>query len=124
MSDKKVLKKGGSFLVEEVSPADVVTPEDFREEHKMIIVTTEDFVKKDAQPRMEELEHKDFEVVRRLMRKAGELGLLGAEVPEEYGGGGLDTVASLLIAEHAVGAGSFSVTINAPSGVGTMTLGF
>jgi alkylation response protein AidB-like acyl-CoA dehydrogenase len=124
MSDKKVLKKGGSFLVEEVSPADVFTPEDFREEHKMIIVTTEDFVKKDAQPRMEELEHKDFEVVRRLMRKAGELGLLGAEVPEEYGGGGLDTVASLLIAEHAVGAGSFSVTMNAHSGIGTMPLVF
>jgi alkylation response protein AidB-like acyl-CoA dehydrogenase len=124
MLDKKVLKKGGSFLVEEVSPGDVFTPEDFREEHKMIIVTTEDFVKKDTVPHMEELEHKDFEVVRRLMRKAGELGLLGAEVPEEYGGGGLDTVASLLIAEHAVGAGSFSVTINAHSGIGTMPLVF
>jgi alkylation response protein AidB-like acyl-CoA dehydrogenase len=124
MLDEKVLKKGGSFLVEEVSPRDVFTPEDFREEHKMIIVTTEDFVKKDVVPHMEELEHKDLELVRRLMRKAGELGLLGAEVPEEYGGGGLDTVASLLIAEHAVGAGSFSVTINAHSGIGTMPLVF
>ena len=124
MSEKKAIKKGGSFLVEEVKAEEVFTPEDFREEHRMMIVTTEDFVKRDVVPHMEELEHKDFELVRKVMRKAGELGLLGAEVPEEYGGGGLDTVASLLIAEHMVGAGSFSVTLNAHTGIGTMPLVF
>jgi alkylation response protein AidB-like acyl-CoA dehydrogenase len=124
MSEKKAIKKGGSFLVEEVKAEEVFTPEDFREEHRMMIVTTEDFVKRDVVPHMEELEHKNFELVRKVMRKAGELGLLGAEVPEEYGGGGLDTVASLLIAEHMVGAGSFSVTLNAHTGIGTMPLVF
>jgi len=100
MSEKKAFKRGGSFLLEEVKPEEVFTPEDFREEHK------------------------NFPLIRKLMHKAGELGLLGAEVPEEYGGGGLDTVASLLIAEHMVWAGSFSVTLNAHTGIGTMPLVF
>ncbi len=124
MSDKKAFKRGGSFLLEETKPGEVFTPEDFREEHKMIAVTTDDFVKRDVVPHMEALEHKDFPAARKAMRKAGELGLLGAEVPEEYGGGGLDTVASLLIAEHMVAAGSFSVTLNAHTGIGTMPLVF
>ncbi|MCX5990904.1 MAG: acyl-CoA dehydrogenase family protein [Chloroflexi bacterium] len=121
---EKVIRKGGAFLVEETPAKEVFTPEDFREEHKMIIVTTEDFVKNEVAPYMEALEHKDYGVARRLMQKAGELGLLGADVPEEYGGGGLGIIASLLICEHSVGSGSFNVTLNAHTGIGTTPLVF
>jgi len=119
-----VVRKGGAFIVEETPPEDVFTPEDFREEHKMIIVTTEDFVKNEVVPHLEALEHKDFELARSMTRKAGELGLLGADVPEDYGGGGLGIISSLLICEHFVGSGSFGVTVNAHTGIGTSPLVF
>lgn len=121
---EKTIKRGGSFLVGVTPPGEVFTPEDFREEHKMLIVTTEDFVKNEVASHVERLEHKDFDMTRHLMRKAGELGLLGADIPEEYGGGGLGIMASLLIGEHMVGAGSLSVTVNAHTGIGTMPLVF
>ena len=73
---EKALRKGGSFLIEEVPAREVFTPEDFKEEHRMIINATEEFVKNEVQPHMEELEHKDFELTRRLMKQAGELGFL------------------------------------------------
>lgn len=119
-----MVRRGGAFLVEETPPEDVFTPEDFREEHKMIIVTTEDFVKNEVVPHLESLEHKDFELAGRLMRKAGELGLLGADVPEQYGGGSMGIISSLLICEHFAESGSFGVTINAHTGIGTSPIVF
>ncbi|RLC93250.1 MAG: acyl-CoA dehydrogenase, partial [Chloroflexi bacterium] len=82
---EEVIRKGGSSFIEDVPAAEVFTPEDFREEHKMIITTAEDFVTNEVAPHLEEVEHKDFELTRQLMRKAGELGLLGADVEEKYG---------------------------------------
>jgi len=121
---EKVIKKGGSFLIEETPATEVFAPEDFREEHKMIIGTTEDFVKNEVVPHMEQLEHKDFELTRQLMRQAGDLGLLGADIEEEYGGAELDSIASLLIMEHSVAAGSFCITLSAHTGIGSMPLVF
>jgi len=121
---EKVIKKGGSFLIEETPATEVFAPEDFKEEHKMIIGTTEDFVKNEVVPHMEQLEHKDFELTRRLMRQAGDLGLLGADIEEEYGGAELDSIASLLIMEHSVAAGSFCITLSAHTGIGSMPLVF
>lgn len=118
------VRRGGSFLVDETPAREVFTPDDFREEHRMLIVTTEDFVKNEVAPHVEELEHKDFGLTRRLMRKAGALGLLGADVPEEYGGGGLGIIASLLVGEHSVAGGSLTVVINAHTGIGSMPLVF
>jgi alkylation response protein AidB-like acyl-CoA dehydrogenase len=123
MADETI-RKGGSFLIEDVPAQEVFTPEDFTEEHRMIIKTTDDFVKNEIHPRIEELEHKDFELTRQLMAQAGELGLLGADVEEEYGGIGMDSVASLLIAEHISPAGSFGLTFNSHSGIGMMPLKF
>jgi alkylation response protein AidB-like acyl-CoA dehydrogenase len=120
----KAMRKGGSFLVEETPAHEVFTPEDFREEHKMLIKTTEDFVKNDVAPHLEELENKKFDTTRRLMRQAGSLGLLGADIPEEYGGGGLGAIASLLVGEHFVGGGSLSVVVNCHTGIGSMPLVF
>jgi alkylation response protein AidB-like acyl-CoA dehydrogenase len=118
------IKKGGSFLLEEVSPREIFTPEEFTEEHKMIIDTTERFIKNEVVPHMEELEHKDFELTRQLILKAGELGLLGADIEEKYGGAQLDSIASLLIVEHSATAGSFGITLNDHVGIGSMPLVF
>jgi alkylation response protein AidB-like acyl-CoA dehydrogenase len=122
--EAKAMRKGGSFLVEETPAQEVFTPEDFREEHKMLIKTTEDFVENEVVPHVEELENKNFGMTRQLMRKAGALGLLGADIPEEYGGGGLGIIASILVGEHFVAGGSISVVVNAHSGIGAMPLVF
>ncbi len=120
----QTIRKGGSFLIEEVPPQEIFAPEDFAEEHKMIIKTVQDFVKNSVQPHLDELEHKDSELTRKLMREAGELGFLGAYIEEEYGGTPLDRTSSLLIDECMVGAASFGVTLAAHSGIGTMPIVF
>jgi len=121
---QKVIRKGGSFLLEDVPPAEVFTPEDFSEVHEMIASTTDRYVKNEVVPNSEALEHKDWELTRKLMLKAGELGLLGADIEEEYGGSHLDSIASLLITQHAVNAGSFGLTMSGHTGIGSMPLVF
>ncbi|MCL0095368.1 acyl-CoA dehydrogenase family protein [Dehalococcoidia bacterium] len=118
------IRKGGAFLVEEIAPQEIFTPDDFTEEHRMIIKTTEDFVKNEVQPHIEELEHKDFELTRKLMRQVGELGLLGADIEEQYGGSTMDKIASLLIAAYFTPAGSFGLTLGAHTGIGTLPVVF
>ncbi|HWR69725.1 MAG TPA: acyl-CoA dehydrogenase family protein, partial [Dehalococcoidia bacterium] len=121
----KAMRKGGAFLVEETPAHEVFAPEDFREEHKMLIKTTDDFVKNEVAPHLKELENKDFQMTRRLMRQAGALGLLGADMPEDYGGGGLGTIASMLVGEHlAAGGGALGVVVNCHTGIGSMPLVF
>ena len=118
------IRKGGAFLVEEIAPQEIFTPDDFTEEHRMIIKTTEDFAKNEVQPHIEELEHKDFELTRKLMRQVGELGLLGADIEEQYGGSAMDKIASLLIAAYFTPAGSFGLTLGAHTGIGTLPVVF
>jgi len=101
------IRKGGSFLLEDVPANEVFTPEDFSEEHRMIIDTTEKFIKNEVTPNIEKLEHKDWELSRKLMLQAGELGLLGAEIEDKYGGAQMDMITALLIVEHCSAAGSF-----------------
>src|SRR4051794_39859865 len=91
--------KGGSFLIEERQPQDVFTPEDFSDEHRQIAKTTADFVNREVMPSAGEIEAKNFELTRSLLRKTGELGLMGADVPEVYGGQEMDKVTSAVIAE-------------------------
>src|SRR5258708_9044732 len=83
---------GGSFLLEERQTADVFTPEDFTEQHQMIGQTTEEFAVNEILPQAEKIEHKDFSVSRALLKKAGDLGLSGVEIPEAYGGLEMDKV--------------------------------
>ncbi|MCL0090636.1 acyl-CoA dehydrogenase family protein [Dehalococcoidia bacterium] len=90
----------------------------------MIIKTTEDFAKNEVQPHIEELEHKDFELTRKLMRQVGELGLLGADIEEQYGGSTMDKIASLLITAYFTPAGSFGLTLGAHTGIGTLPVVF
>lgn len=122
--ETREIRRGGSFLFQDTPPGEVFTPEDFTEEHKMIIDTTERFVRNEVLPHMERLEHKDFELTRQLMKKAAELGLLGADIEERYGGSQLDSIASLLIVEHSAAAGSFGITLNDHTGIGSMPLVF
>ena len=116
------IRKGGSFLLEDVPPEEVFTPEDFTEEHQMIISTTEKFIKNEVTPNIDKLEHKDWELSRKLMAQAGELGLLGAEIEEKYGGSQMDMITALLIVEHCSAAGSFGLTLNCHTGIGSEPL--
>ena len=91
---------GGSFLIGERKPEDVFTPEDFTEQHLLIAQTAEEFANKEIVPNIEKMERKDFAVTRELVKKAGELGLSGVDVPEQYGGMELDKVTSAIIADR------------------------
>lgn len=114
--------KGGGFLVEEADVNRVFTPEDFSDEHKMIAKTTEDYVTNEVLPAVEHLENHEFEHSVRLLKSAGELGLLGADVPVEYEGLGLDKISSALIAEKMSVAGGFSITHGAHVGIGSLPI--
>ena len=91
---------GGSFLLESRQPDEVFTPEDFNEQHQLIAQTAEEFAMNEIVPNIEKIEHKDFSVSRELLKKAGELGLSGVEIPEAYGGLEMDKVTAAVIADH------------------------
>ncbi|MEI3611599.1 acyl-CoA dehydrogenase family protein [Pseudogracilibacillus sp. SO30301A] len=123
MTEEKLFK-GGSFLVEDLKGEDIITPEDFTDEHKMIANTTEEFVEKEVLPLVDNLENHEFEHSVKLLKKAGELGLLSADIPEEYGGLALDKTSSSLITEKFARAGGFSITHGAHVGIGTLPIVF
>ncbi len=114
--------KGGSFLLEDTLPAEVFTPEDFSEEHRHILKTATEFSSNEVLPAAADIESKNFAVTKRLLRKAGELGLLAVDIPEAYGGLEMDKVTSALIAESLNKSASFSVAFGAHSGIGTLPL--
>lgn len=114
--------KGGAFLIEEAELARVLTPEDFTDEQKMIAKTTEDYVTNEVTPLIENLEHHEFEHSVNLLKKAGDLGLLAADVPEKYEGLGLDKVSSALITEKMAVVGGFSITHGAHVGIGSLPI--
>ncbi|HYA26201.1 MAG TPA: acyl-CoA dehydrogenase family protein [Terriglobales bacterium] len=113
---------GGSFLIEERTPNEVFTPEDFSEQHLLIAQTAEEFANKEIVPNIETMEHKDFPRTRELVRKAGELGLSGVDVPEQYGGLHLDKVTSAIIADRLAKHGGFSATWGAHTCIGTLPI--
>ncbi|MDC3412333.1 acyl-CoA dehydrogenase family protein [Aquibacillus sp. 3ASR75-11] len=121
---KEKFFKGGGFLIEDLQAEDVITPEDFTDEHWMIAKTTEDFVIGEVLPKVDNLENHEFDHSVKLLKQAGELGLLGADVPEEYGGLGLDKISSSLITEKLSRAGGFSVSHGAHVGIGSLPIVF
>ncbi len=123
VKDQKVTAPaGGAFLIERQSADSVLIPEAFDDELRMFASTAATFVEREILPDLEKLEALDYELSRQKMAKAGELGLLGVEIPEEYGGLGAGKTAAAVITENIAGAGSFNVTFSAHSGIGTLPL--
>ena len=113
---------GGSFLLEDRAPAEVLTPEDLNEEQGQIAATAERFGREEILPALDALEAKEPGVMESVLRKAAELGLTAVDIPEEYGGMGMDKVTSTLVADHLSVLASFSTAFGAHTGIGTLPL--
>jgi len=118
----KTPAKGGSFLLESPAPQDVFTPADLTDDQKLIGQTAEEFVIKEVLPLAKDLEAKKPGLMAELIRKGGELGLMGGGVPEEYGGAGLDKIATTVLTEKLSIYGGFAVTHGAHAGIGTLPI--
>lgn len=121
MSENKMLK-GGEFLIRETLAKDVFVPEEFDEEQRLMQQSCRDFTDTQVLPQIEQLEKHDRALLTKLMREAGELGLLGISVPEEYDGFGQKFVTSMLTTEEMSKGFSFSVAYSAHTGIGTLPI--
>lgn len=114
--------KGGSFLIEGRTPAEVFTPEDLNEEQRQMAATVAQFAKDEILPRTAEIEAKKPGVLPEILRKAAELGFTAVDIPEEYGGLGMDKTTSTVITDHISVLASFSTAYGAHTGIGTQPL--
>ena len=123
ITENKQAIKGGEFLIRETEAAEVFIPEEWSEEQRMIAQSCKDFLEAEVYPRLDEIDSMQHpELMPSLLNKAGELGLLGTSVPEQYNGFGMDFKTSMLVAE-VLGAGhSFAVAISAHTGIGTLPI--
>ncbi|CAA7601633.1 Acyl-CoA dehydrogenase/oxidase C-terminal [Acididesulfobacillus acetoxydans] len=121
-SETDLALRGGGFLLVEVSPDRVFIPEELNEDHLQLKRMTHNFVEKEVAPRIEELEEKKEGVITSLLRQAGDLGLLGLEVPEEFGGLSLDKYSTVVVGEEVPRGGSFAVAYAAHTGIGTLPI--
>ncbi len=121
--DQKTAIKGGEFLIRETLASEIFIPEDWSEEQKMIAQTCKDFLAAEVHPKLDEIDSMENpELMPGLLDKAGELGLLGVSVPEQYGGYGMDFNTSMLIAEEFGKGFSFAVAFTAHTGIGTLPI--
>jgi alkylation response protein AidB-like acyl-CoA dehydrogenase len=118
----KTAAKGGSFLLESPAPEEVFTPADLTDDQKLIGQTAEEFVLKEVLPLAKDLENKKPGLMAQLVKKGGELGLMGGGVPEAYGGAGLDKIATTVLTEKLSIYGGFAVTHGAHAGIGTLPI--
>lgn len=119
---QKEFMKGGAFLIENRTADEIFTPEDLSEEQRMIGDTTRDFIDNEVIPNLEAMEKHDWEMARQLIQKAGELGLLGANIPEEYGGLNLDQTTGVIVAENMGRGSGFGVSFGAQTSIGLLPL--
>src|SRR5215831_15421982 len=113
MATTTTARKGASWLLEETHPSSIFTPEKMTEEHRLMAQTVDEFVEKEVLPGIDQLETKDWALARTLVQRAGELGLLGISVPEEYGGLDLDKASALVVSERIARSASFGATYGA-----------
>ena len=118
----KPAAKGGSFLLESPLPSDVFTPADLTDDQKLIGQTAEEFVLKEVFPFIKDLENKKPGLMAELVKKGGEVGLMGGGVPEEFGGAGLDKISTTVLTEKLSLYGGFAVTHGAHAGIGTLPI--
>ena len=116
--------KGGSFLIEQRTPEEIFTPEDMTDQHRLIAQTAEEFMEKEIVPRVREIEEKNPALLRELLRKAAEIGLPATDIPEKYGGLELDKISSIIVAEKTARNGSWTATIGAQAGIGTLPIAY
>src|SRR5438132_3210180 len=114
--------KGGAFLIQETTPEEIFTPEDFTDEHRAIAKTTEDFWNKEVAPNVEAIQHHEPGIAAGILRKSGELGLTGVILPEKFGGMEMDLTSAMVVAEGVSKDGSFSAWHGAHTGIGTLPL--
>ena len=113
---------GGSFLLEDRTPAEIFTPEDLNEDQRQIAVTATRFAREEIQPSIAAVENKEPGVMESLLRKAADLGFTGVDIPEEFGGLGLDKTSSTLITDHIAVLASFSTAFGSHVGIATLPL--
>lgn len=121
MENSKILKSG-EFLVREVEAKDVFIPEEFNEEQRMIAQTCQDFLDTEVYPNLEKVEKSDRELMKTILKKSGELGMMGVSIPEDLGGFGQSFVTQMLVAETTGAGYSFSVAYMAHCGIGTLPI--
>ncbi len=114
--------KGGTWLVEATEPESVFTPEKLSEEHRMIGRTAEQFIRNEVLPNLDRLEEKDWNLARELVRKGAELGLVGVDIPETYGGVQMDKAATIVLNERMAWSASFAATFGAHSNLSVLPL--
>src|SRR6476620_6021646 len=122
--ETKQVVQGGAFMIEDRTTEEIFTPEDFTEEHRMIAETTRQFIDNEVIPHIGDLEKHDWKLARTLVGKAADLGLIGANIPEEYGGLGLDQTSGALVGENIGRCASFATTLGAESGIGLLPITF
>jgi alkylation response protein AidB-like acyl-CoA dehydrogenase len=120
MTTSAAASRGGAWLLE--SPASIFTPEQLSDEHRLIARTTEDFADSEVLPALDGLEQKDWALARKLLKRCGELGLLGVNVPEAYGGVELDEVSSLIVSENIARSASFGATYGAQANLSILPI--
>jgi alkylation response protein AidB-like acyl-CoA dehydrogenase len=120
--EQKQVVQGGAFMIEDRTTQEVFTPEDFTEEHLMIAETTRQFIDNEVIPHIDQLERHDWKLARDLIKKAADLGLIGANIPEEYSGLGLDQTSGALVGENIGRCASFATTLGAESGIGLLPI--
>src|SRR5438094_1857454 len=118
----KPAAKGGSFLLESPQASDVLTPADLTDDQRLIGQTAEEFVVKEVLPLVKDLENKKPGLMPQLVKKGGEVGLMGGGVPEEFGGAGLDKMATTVVTEKLSIYGGVAVTHGAHAGIGTLPI--
>src|SRR5271156_5360724 len=116
------LNRGGAFLITPCRPEDIFTPADVSDDQRLVGQTAEEFVQKEVVPEISALEQHKEGLMKQMLKKAGEIGLLGGAIPEEFGGAGLDKVASTVLAEKLSGYGSFAVSHGGHSSIGTIPI--
>jgi alkylation response protein AidB-like acyl-CoA dehydrogenase len=116
------LLKSGEFLINEIDPKDIFIPEEFNEEQRMIAQTCSDFLQAEVYPNLEKVEKSDRDLMKTMLKKSGELGLMGISIPEEFGGFGQSFVTQMLVAETTGAGYSFSVAYMAHCGIGTLPI--
>jgi alkylation response protein AidB-like acyl-CoA dehydrogenase len=116
------IQRGGQWLLESTGAGHVLTPELLTEEHRLIGRTAEEFVDNEVEPASDRLEQKDWVLARQLLRRCGGLGLLGVDIPEAYGGVGLDMVSSLVVSDRFARVASFGAALGAQANLAALPL--